>query len=509
MSTSPADSSSSAMAVEPEVALSRHSVGSAEAYLARYASLPLWARCRRLVRVGKASASPEQRIALFGLCAREAKGGVDTATYKVACELAGLTLDEAWIEATDETYRLEHDRLDGDLASKRGSGSSKEMVWECYGLLGDVLLRRGEAAQALKCYVRMRDYASTSKKSVEVCCRVATAAVEAGNWAQVSNYTAKAELIEGVDSTRFRRLRIAAGLAHLEAKRYDSAAAKFVEVVAAEVDAEEPTEGDLVSSRDVAAYACACALASFTRAELRSRCVESGKFKSECGSRHPSALTMLVAAQAADYVTALKLAADLADELRLDPVARPRADELFDHSIDKCLAQFCLPYAVVSLDQAAAHFALFDQSTLEDRLVDLIHKGAIRAKIDTVNRTLVAAEPNLRRNTFKTLLAKGQAQLRETQGLLLRMSCLEHDVVVRAPPPGLEVGAAAPAPTVRSVRPPTRRRTHHLSPFDDDDDDDHHHHPHMDNDDDDDLRRAPVPARAPRTPERQTFSSAR
>lgn len=438
------------------VILSSHLFGDVDAYMARYASVPIWSRCRRLLSVGKLSANESQRMACFAACAREAKHGLDTATYKAACELGGESVDEAWVEATDERYRATHERLEGELASKRSSGAAKENVWEAYGRMGDWLALRGEMSQALKCYVRMRDYASGAARSLEVCCVVASAAVEVGSWANVANFAAKAEMIEGLssDTVRWARLKVAGGLAHMEAGQYDLAARWFIDVLcssAHELPAEaDSARGGTCSWRDVALYGSACAVASFPRSDLRSRCADNVRFKKAVGLYHPDALAMVLATQACQYSRALELSAALREELRLDPIVRHRADLLYELVADRCIAQFCAPYAAVSLDAAAAKFVVFDPKDLEQRVVNLIYKGHIKAKIDSKHRAIVACEPDARRAAFDTILQKGEAYIRECHGLLLRMSCLENDFIVRPPQPASNNASGAPAPSSRT-----------------------------------------------------------
>ena len=92
----------------------------------------------------------------------------------------------------------------------------------------------------------------------------------------VANYITKAESTpDGNDPALVAQLRVAAGLAYLENKKYKLAARKFLEVPAehAAVFAE------IASAQDVALYGGLCALASFDRTELKSKVVESSSFK--------------------------------------------------------------------------------------------------------------------------------------------------------------------------------------------------------------------------------------
>lgn len=121
--------------------------------------------------------------------------------------------------------------------------------------LGDLFYQRGDLGQALKAYVRTRDYCSTSKHMLSMCLNIIRVSVEQNNWTYVQNYVQKAEttlahditqqsatagggaasasvghLHESANTTDIGRLRAADGLAKLEAGKYKLAARKFIAV---------------------------------------------------------------------------------------------------------------------------------------------------------------------------------------------------------------------------------------------------------------------------------------
>lgn len=142
--------------------------------------------------------------------------------------------------------------------------------------LGDFHYERGEFNTALRCYVRTRDYCTTSKHIIAMCLNVIRSSIQMGNFTHVANYIAKAESTPdaGSDPVLLSQLRIAAGLAHLEAKKYKLAARKFLEVTA-----EHSSYPEIASMQDVALYGGLCALASFDRAELRAKLIDSSSFR--------------------------------------------------------------------------------------------------------------------------------------------------------------------------------------------------------------------------------------
>lgn len=98
-----------------------------------------------------------------------------------------------------------------------------------YNDLGDFHYARGDLQQAFKCYVRTRDYCTTSKHIIAMCLNVILVSIELGHFVHVSNYVSKADQTPDVqDTVVISKLKCAAGLAHLESKKYKLAARKVL-----------------------------------------------------------------------------------------------------------------------------------------------------------------------------------------------------------------------------------------------------------------------------------------
>ena len=143
--------------------------------------------------------------------------------------------------------------------------------------LGDFFAGRGDFGAALKAYVRTRDYCATAKHVLAMCISVIKVSVHMGNFSHVANYVAKAEMTPEVcDGTVTAQLKVASGLAALMGKKYKQAARKFVEA-GTELGS---SFSDVISAQDVAVYGSLCALASFDRADLKSKLIENSSFRS-------------------------------------------------------------------------------------------------------------------------------------------------------------------------------------------------------------------------------------
>jgi COP9 signalosome complex subunit 1 len=96
-----------------------------------------------------------------------------------------------------------------------------------YNDFGDFYYSHGQLGDAFKSYVRTRDYCTTSKHIIHMCLSTILVSIEMGQFSHVSSYVSKAEQgTDPLDPITISKLRCAAGLANLEAKKYKLAARK-------------------------------------------------------------------------------------------------------------------------------------------------------------------------------------------------------------------------------------------------------------------------------------------
>ena len=410
MDTSPMDTSSSIMDLEM--------------YLNNYAGVT---RLRRLAFI--ASASPAHKRDALALAAAEVKRTSNTALYNELIALSGddggLTRDAAWVETVDRKAQQRLDKLESDLNTHKTS-LVKESIRMGHTDLGDFHYERGDFNTALKCYVRTRDYCTTSKHVVSMCLHVIKASIQMGNFTHVTNYITKAESTsDGTEPTLVAQLRVAAGLAFLEARRYKLAARKFLEV--------SPEKGsiysEVCSAQDVALYGGLCALASFDRAELKSKLVDSPGFKAFL-ELYPQVREAVHDFFHSRYASCLAHLEKLRPDLLLDLHLHDHVKQLYDDVRSKALVQYFSPFATVDMSLMATAFNVTVEG-LEKELAALIMVKQIPARIDSQAKVLHARHADQRTATFATALKVGEEFMRDTKALLLRINLMRADFVVK------------------------------------------------------------------------------
>ena len=97
--------------------------------------------------------------------------------------------------------------------------------------LGDFYHCRGDLPTAFKYYVSIRDYTTTNRHVISMCLNAIRVGVEMRNYNYVRNFATKAEQTHGLSQvpTALCEIRIASGLAALDACNYKLAARKLIE----------------------------------------------------------------------------------------------------------------------------------------------------------------------------------------------------------------------------------------------------------------------------------------
>jgi len=295
--------------------------------------------------------------------------------------------------------------------------------------LGDFYYQRGDLANALKCYVRTRDYNTTTKHVIQMCLNVIRVSIEMNNYSHVINYVSKAEQTPDVNDPSIQaKLKVCSGLANLDSKKYKVAAQKFVETTFNIGDFN-----DVIAPQDVAIYGGLCALSSFDRSELKKKVIDNGVFRNFL-ELVPEMRELINDFYSSRYASCLNHLEKLRPEIHLDIHLHDHAESLYQKIRNKALIQYFSPFISVDLNTMAAAFNTSVQG-LEKEIAKLIMEGAIQARIDSHNKRLYARHTDQRSATFQNALKVGDEYIRNTNALLLRVNLGRNDFTVKGPTP--------------------------------------------------------------------------
>eukprot|EP00258_Populus_trichocarpa_P035624 XP_024451643.1 COP9 signalosome complex subunit 1 isoform X2 [Populus trichocarpa] len=283
-------------------------------------------------------------------------------------------MDSAWCEMVDRRADQRKEKLENELNAYR-TNLIKESIRMGYNDFGDYYYAHGSLADAFKSYVRTRDYCTTSKHVIHMCMSAILVSIEMGQFTHVTSYINKAEqTADALDPNTVSKLRCAAGLANLDAKKYKLAARKFLEV--------GPELGnsynEVIAPQDVATYGGLCALASFDRMELKNKVIDSINFRNFL-ELVPEVRELIHDFYSSHYASCLDYLGNLKANLMLDIHLHDHVQTLYDQIRNKALIQYTHPFVSVDLHMMANAFKT-TVASLEKELEALITDNQIQIK---------------------------------------------------------------------------------------------------------------------------------
>lgn len=361
----------------------------------------------------------------------ELKKTMNTGLLKSVFEKVGdklgatYRLDQALLDSIDKKAAQQQEKLELELNGYK-TNLIKESIRMGHTDLGDFHYNRGDLNTALKCYVRTRDYCTTSKHIIQMCLNVIKVSIEMGNYAHVVNYVAKAEQTPDLtDKGTISKLRVCSGLANLESRKYKLAARKFLETTF-DLDG---TFNELGAPQDIAIYGGITALATFDRQELKKKVLDNATFRSFL-ELVPDVREMINDFYSSRYASCLKYLEKMKPNLLLDIYLHQHVASLYEKVRNKALVQYFSPFASVDLNIMAQAFNT-NVANLEKELSRLIMEGSISARIDSHNKRLYARQTDQRSSTFDKTIRLGEEYQESSKALLLRVNVLRNDFVVK------------------------------------------------------------------------------
>eukprot|EP01090_Pellita_catalonica_P002886 TRINITY_DN124_c0_g1_i1.p1 TRINITY_DN124_c0_g1~~TRINITY_DN124_c0_g1_i1.p1 ORF type:complete len:462 (-),score=72.98 TRINITY_DN124_c0_g1_i1:22-1407(-) len=339
-------------------------------------------------------------------------------------EMLNIQKDQSFIDNAEKKSHHQIERLEVELNQYKTS-LIKESIRMAYNDLGDNHYERGDLNSALKCYVRTRDYCTTSSHIITMCLNVIKVSIEMGNFAHVINYVNKAEQTpEMKDEVVKAKLKCCSGLANLEGRKYKLAANRFLNTSFS----LGSNFKEVIAPRDVAIYGGLCALATFDRRDLKKNVLDNSTFKNYL-DLVPQLRELLQDFYNSRYDSCLQYLDNIKNDLLLDIHLHDHVNGLYQQIRNKALIQYFSPFVSVDMTTMAKAFNT-EVAGLEKELSALILEGAIQARIDSHNKILYARQTNQRSTTFEKALRMGEQYQTETRAMLLRVSMMKNDFVI-------------------------------------------------------------------------------
>lgn len=295
-----------------------------------------------------------------------------------------------------------------------------------------------------KAYQKMREYCTTPKHIAEMTTKLIYIAINSTQWILAYSNAQKLRSLSlrPEDKARFDPVAQAClGLASLGQTNYRGAASSFLHVdptysnvgVVAGLDFSRA----VLTANDIAVYGGLCALASMDRQELQTSVLDNAEFRNFlelephirraisffCGGKYSQCLSTLEAYRN-DYL--------------LDLFLSKHVNRLYQMIRSKSIVQYFVPFSSVTLSALAAAFprpgsANTTPELMEEELVDMIQRGLLNARIDTVDQVLVAPPRDSRADAHRGVMETAEEIEHNLRLKLHRINMTQAGLEIQGP----------------------------------------------------------------------------
>ena len=308
-----------------------------------------------------------------------------------------------------------------------------------YDDLGQHYQRIGDLNSSNKSYAKMRDFCTTNAHIVIMSMHMIDVSIHQNNWLAVqSNVTRVRSSTSGYQKDGDKhnaKLSAAMGISQLALGNYREAAREFLQTDPRMAGAkmEDPTDdesyNEVITPNDIAIYGGLCALASMDREELQRRVLDHKTFRNylELESQIRRAISHFVSSK---YSACLSILDSYKADYLLDIYLQPHIQELYFQIRSKAIQQYFIPFSRVTFSALATAFNT-DEPSIEAELTTMIKRGNLRARLDLVDRLLVAVKKDERADVHARALTTAKDYEKTLRLRLLRMQVVNAGLEVR------------------------------------------------------------------------------
>jgi len=422
-----------------------------EAYASRYSG---FGKYQRLVYIGQRC--PELQLAAFRAAVTDVKKVTlspdllaDVVSSARECLGSALGdaygLDEEWTRKVNRVFFDKMGRLENDL-NVRSRENDKVKIRETLLATGHLFLERGDFTNAMSKYLEARDYSSSHADTLETCFHTARAGILGNSLTQAKNQVDRALMLssELAKAPQIEaQLQAMSGLIELRRAGGQQGYSASVEAFLKTKFNLPQTITDLIAPVDIAIFCTLTALAHMDRPTLKKRILENETFRKFL-ELSPIMKKLALDFFHCQYSTVFQTLSSIESDLLLDMNLGPHVHKLIKKIREKGMIQYFSPYVSVKMADMAHAFNL-EIAVLEKELASLIADNKIQARIDAHEKVLYAKNPDQRLNTYEKAINVSNAYIRDTRSLLLRMSLVKQNFVIRPKKRDRDAPESAPA----------------------------------------------------------------
>ena len=349
---------------------------------------------------------------------------LDASIYKVLLENHAVENEDLdWIERCESTYFAKQSDVETRMTAAKTALDSKGIA-ALEAEFGDLLVEKGLGTEAMKHYLRMREYSREMDDLLTMTHRAALCAFHSKNYFGVINHVRKLDSIldaETIDPLVVSRLRLLGSLTQVICQKFEVGARMSLRV------GQEAllTSPDIVSPATYSLAMILSAIASLPRQELK-RMNDSPNFQPVLEAASQDVRACFDAVVSARYGEALTLLeTDIKPRVWIDLAVGPHLDVLYEKIHDRCLVEYSRAFTLIDLT-SMSHVFNIPLPDLESRLAYLIQCDRLIAKIDLHLHRLVMRQVSYRDTALLEAHHAADTVCKDSRLLRLRSQVLRH-----------------------------------------------------------------------------------
>jgi hypothetical protein len=319
---------------------------------------------------------------------------LDAGIYKVLLENHAVeTEDVDWIERCESTYFAKQSDVETRMTAAKTALDSKGIA-SLEAEFGDLLVEKGLGSEAMKHYLRMREYSREMDDLLTMTHRAALCAFHSKNYFGVINHVRKLEAIPeatSIDPLVVSRLRLLGSLTQVICQKFDVGARMSMKV------GEELKKLNDSPSFQPVLDAAPRDLRSFFAAVL--------------SARYGEALALLES--------------EIKPKVWIDMAVGPHLGVLYEKIHDRCLREYSAAFSLIDLASMSELFSI-PVPDLESRLAGLIQSDRLKARIDLQRHRLVVDEATSRAKAYEIAMDSANSVIEDSNLIRLRSQVLRH-----------------------------------------------------------------------------------
>ena len=398
------------------------------AYISRYEGS---SKLNRLLFISQTR--PELQGNALRLLVNEIKkpGACNTAIYVMLNTMGvfqqlgpGYEYDNQWLSEVETRAAQRHEQLETTLQVEK-TKMIKETIRLCLSDLGDFYSQRGIHNEAMKMYLRTREYCSSNKQVAEMGLKAVRASIDDKDFKSAKQNLLRVEPIVEQIATECKDLaekcKLLFGIVLLQEGEFESAASRFVNIDGSFAQAFN----DIASLEDIVLYGTLCSLASFSRASIKGLVIDNIAFKS-LTELLPEVRNMPQYFCSGKYSELFSELDSLSGILAHDIYLRKHTEVILTAVKERCISQYITPYSVIDMRKMAESMQV-DIPGLASIVAKMIAAGKVSAKIDMASCVIYRQKADGRKALREKMVDLGRSQIRDLKVILLRLSMMRHD----------------------------------------------------------------------------------